>query len=419
MPHDSGDLGSPPLRVALLGNFGIGNLGNDASLDALIQLVRRADPDVSITVVCTNPDVVRTRFGVPAYATRSRRPQGRLSGTRLGALLELPGRLADVRQAFRVCGTVDALVAPGTGILDDFGSPKPTGWPLGLFVWMGAARLRRTRTALVSVGAGPLRHPVSRRFARWASSMADHRSFRDRGSRAFMMSIGLDVPADEVVPDIVFSLPSPEATRPPSARPLVAVPVMNYSGWQASAKSPAIAERNVETLTSFCLWLLGEGYAVRLVTADASDEPATDEVAARVRAAEPERADVWLTTAVAVDLPDLMCLLTDAVAVVATRYHSVVSGLICGKPTISLGYGAKNTDLMQTVGLGAFCQHVEHVDQELLRGQLTEAVADAPRLSRLVASRVEELRAQLEGEEQRLQASVLGSRRRVRARRRG
>jgi len=388
-----------PWRVGLLGGFGVGNLGNDASLDAVIRLIRRIDPDAAITCICPKPEVVSARFGIAAHTIRSPRPPGRLPRS---PITRLPQRFGDVTRALRIVGSLDALLVPGTGILDDYGGERPTGWPLTLAVWFGAARIRGARTALVSVGAGPLAHRASRRLARLVGRLADHRSFRDIGSREFMISAGLDVPADEVVPDIVFSTPSLESTEPRTDRPLVVVPVMKYRGWYAKQRSALISARHTSSLSEFCSWLLDDGYAVRLVTADEGDDPATDEVAQRIISMNPDLALQWLTKETADDLPALNRQLSDASAVVATRYHSVISALMCGKPTISIGYAAKNDQLMAEVGLGDYCQHIEQIDQALLRRQFKDLILNQRSLSLEVTARVAEFREQLSAEEERI-----------------
>ena len=52
----------------------------------------------------------------------------------------------------------------------------------------------------------------------------------------------------------------------------------------------------------------------------------------------------------------------DTDIIVASRFHNVVCALKLSKPTISIGYEAKNDDLMEHMGLGAFCQHIERFD---------------------------------------------------------
>jgi polysaccharide pyruvyl transferase WcaK-like protein len=393
-----------PWRVALLGGFGGGSVGNDASLDAMIRIVRRMEPNAVVTCLCPQPDEVARRFGIPAYAMRSQRPAGGLFASPIGRLLRAPYRFGDLARALRMARSFDALLVPGTGILDDYGGERPTGWPLTLAVWLTAARMRGVRTGIVSIGAGPLAHPASRCLARVACRSADYRSYRDAGSRNFMASIGVDVAADEIVPDLVFSMQSPASSGFRTAQPLVVIAVMRYLGWHQTRRSSSIEDRHVRVLSDFCGWLLRAGYAVRLVTADGHDHTATARVAQAISNADSEAARTRLTTAVADDLNGFLRLLADATAVVSSRYHGVIGALICGKPTISLGYAARNEELMTAVGLGAYSQYVEQVDEPLLRKQFVELMADRDRLSTEVASRVAEFRRRLAAEEERLAA---------------
>jgi polysaccharide pyruvyl transferase WcaK-like protein len=393
--------GSPRApNVLLLGGFGVGNLGNDASMQAAIQLVRRACPEAPITVVCPREDVVRSRYGVEAVGVRAPRPDARpRSG--LGRVLAVGHRLQDVRHAVRVTSGCDLLLVPGTGILDDYGSERPTGWPLTLLVWFAAARLHRARTALVSIGAGPLDHPVSRLLARWVVTLAHHRSFRDPGSLAFAARTGARVEERDQVPDIAFSLPSPPV-RAAASSSVVAVAVMRYRGWHVRQRTSGIGQRYVEDLADLCSWLLTEGHAVLLVTADEGDGAATQEVAEKVRSVCPELAAGRLSTATAATLTELTDVLCSVRAVVATRYHSVVAALLCGRPTVSLGYASKNDELMASVGLADYCQHAERIDQARLRDGLRRLLADEDRVARQVTDRVRDLRARLLEQELRL-----------------
>lgn len=391
--------GVRPLRVAVLGAFGVGNLGNDASLEAMIRIVTGLGPDVEVVCLCSKPDVISAGLGVRAESFRAPRSRRRFLRRVAGPL----GRVGDIARAFKWAGQIDVLIVPGTGILDDFGGEPPSGWPFTLALWIGATRLRGGRTALVSVGAGPLENAVSRRLARLIGRLANHLSVRDRGSRQFMADIGIDLASSEIVPDIVFMLPTPEAIDSRDGRPVVAVPVMKYHGWHAKQRTAAFGERQTRALGEFCCWLLDEGYAVRLITADAGDQPATDDVATTIRDARPEPAREWLDTDLARTYTELTYLLRDASVVVATRYHSVIGALACGKPTLSLGYAAKNDHLMRAVGLGDYCQSIDQIDHELLLRQFTALMAEEADVKGRLTSHVAEFRRQLADEVVRLQ----------------
>ena len=111
-----------PRRIALLGNFGSDNLGNEASLSALLNFTRRASPDAQITCICRDPNKARVKHAIETAPLRLHTPPGVLFRRLNRLLLGLPIATADlVSQPFARCGGDHAVIVPGTGMLDDFG----------------------------------------------------------------------------------------------------------------------------------------------------------------------------------------------------------------------------------------------------------------------------------------------------------
>src|SRR5215467_11077490 len=53
-------------RIGFYGNFGAGNLGNECTLQAVIEQTSRQLPDAQLLCFCTNPQDVRTRHHIKA-----------------------------------------------------------------------------------------------------------------------------------------------------------------------------------------------------------------------------------------------------------------------------------------------------------------------------------------------------------------
>ena len=58
--------GSPAPRVGFLGHLGAQNIGNDASLEAVLAYLRSAHPDVICDAMCPGPARVRAQYGIDA-----------------------------------------------------------------------------------------------------------------------------------------------------------------------------------------------------------------------------------------------------------------------------------------------------------------------------------------------------------------
>jgi len=364
-----------PKKIGLFGLFGCGNSGNDGSLEAMLMFLRRAMPDAELACICPWPDKIGWDFGIPAFGANS------CSSGKLVRLLDRllfggPHRLGNWIYTIRQVCKFDLLIIPGTGLLDDFGT-GPWFIPYMLFRWCLSARLCRSQIWFVSVGAGPIHHPMSRRLMKWAAAMAQHRSYRDTISKEFMESVGVDVRSDRVYPDLAFRLLNPKPSRLGGAPLTVALGVMSYRGWRSDLEPrDELSEAYLKKLTRFLNWLLDRGYHVRILTGDLSDQPAVDNLMMALtterRSIEPEK----LVAEPTPTLHDVMRQISLTDIVVATRFHNVVCALKLGKPTISVGYANKNDVLLADMGLAAFCQHIEELDVDLLIEQLTVLVAD-------------------------------------------
>jgi polysaccharide pyruvyl transferase WcaK-like protein len=371
-----------PKIIGLFGLFGTGNSGNDGSLEAMLRFLQQVRPDAEIICICSahpgaadrvarSLHVATTSLGVPP-------PENGLLRTLDRLLLTLPRRTASLVHAVRRARKLDALVVPGTGILDDFGG-GPFGMPLALLAWCLAARLSGTWIGFVSIGAGPIQNPISRWLMRSAVALADYRSYRDTVSKEFMQSIGFDARQDAVYPDIAFKLPAPATSRRPSQDGdlVVGVGVMTYWGWRNdAARGATIYQTYLAKLTSFVLWLLDRGHAVRILMGDTNDQRAVNDLLAIVAKARPALSDDRFVFEPMSSLHDLMRQIAETDVVVATRYHNVVCALKLGKPTVSIGYAEKNDVLMAERGLGGFCQHIERLSLDRLIEQFDQLIGE-------------------------------------------
>jgi polysaccharide pyruvyl transferase WcaK-like protein len=380
------------VKIALFGMFGVGNLGNEASLDAMLRAIRARTRAAELLLVCPEPVAAERVHGVRAVSTTAG------FANRVARRLWLVRDLPAWRHALRTLRGVDLLVVPGTGILDDFGT-GPRGLPYDLFRWCAAARVRGAAVAFVSVGAGPIHHRVSRFLMTAAVRLARHRSFRDPGSKAYMAACGCDTSRDAVVPDLVFGLPLPPgpAPRDADAPLLVGLNAMAYHGWSHDpARGAAVHAAYVDKLRQLALWLVAEGHRVRLFIGEDRDLEACRELHALVAPHVP--ADRFLPAQDAASLAELLAQFAATDLVVATRFHNLVAALMLGKPALSIGYAAKNDELMSDVGQAAYCQAVEELDLERFKAQFRELRAERQAAGRRVAERTRAYRDALEAQ---------------------
>jgi polysaccharide pyruvyl transferase WcaK-like protein len=374
-----------PLRVALFGGFGIGNFGNDASLEAVLAFLRAERPDVEISCICSNPREVAGTFGVETIPTVVR-PKGlwRKLDT---LLLRQPSAWTNWVRCLWTLRRFDVIVVPGTGVFDDF-RDTPLGWPSRLLRWSIAARLHGVRMVFLSVGAGPILSPISRMLMKWAAQLATHRSYRDADSLKYMADLGVDESRSVVLPDVAFLLPPPAQTMRASSETLtVGVGIMNYSGWR---KSAAVYEDYVVKHVAFIRWLEAQGHGIQILVGQDTDWITVREIETRL--GRP------LTILLEEEM-DSFHHVIDAVAaadlVVASRYHVQIAALQQGKPVISLSYGPKNDALLANAGLKGFSQDIHRIDLDLLKRHIETIAADRPHYAAIVHERVADMQQRL------------------------
>ena len=406
----SADATGRPLRVGLYGFFGMGNLGNEGSLKAFLTHLRSVDPDVQVMCFGTDAAQIEREHGIPGRQLMAFRavPGDRRMTTQARKAL---GRVWDVPRTVHMVGQVDVLVVPGTGVLESRLMATPWGLPYWMAVAFTACRLRGRPTALVSVGAEPATHSVTRLLLRRVLRSATHVTYRDQASREAARSIGEVGRPGTVAPDVAFHLPDPVgvAVRPGH----VVIGVMTY--WGAAddpGRGPAVVEAYERRMTEVVQRLLDAGRSVTLLVGDTADLELADRLERRVRDARPLVGDA-LAVSRATDLAGLMAEMAAAEVVVASRFHNVICALKARRPVVSLGYAGKNADLLERFGLTGYDQPIDAFDVERLLADVDGLTATQDEVTRGVDAALVEVERDVAEHLTAVSTAVLGSARRA------
>ena len=359
-------------KVGLFGLLGVGNSGNDASMETVLAYLRKAHPDAVVDALCSGPELVRGRYGIDATPLFwYHKFEKRKTGVQATALKILGKGIDSVRIASWV-RRHDAVIVPGAGALETTLPQRAWGFPYALLSLTASGRLFGTKVALVSVGADLINNRATRWVSNATARLAAYRSYRDDYSRDAMRQRGIDTSSDRVYPDLVFGIP----TQPyqPGDPKLVGVGVMAYYGGDDDRKqADQIHSRYIETITRFTHWLVDNGYRVRLFGGDSKfDSEIAEKVQADTRRYRPDLEPSQVTIAVVSTYQELIREMAPVGMVVATRYHNVMCALKLCKPTISLGYSRKFISLMADMGLDEFNQFADSVDVDRLIDQFTK-----------------------------------------------
>jgi polysaccharide pyruvyl transferase WcaK-like protein len=386
-------------RIAIMGHVGNGNLGDEAIIAAVIARLRARAPGVDLVAFTSNVPDTTERHGIPAFPIRLLGERDRGAEVQAGGEGLIAAAAARVRRVPRIkallrplvlfarsvvtvvreCGFdlrsyrrlrgVRLVVFAGSGQLND-DMDGPFGYPLTILRWCVLTRLRGAAVGVASIGAGPLESPLSRWFLRRALRLASYRSFRDPSSLALARRVGAPEP-NLLVRDLAFSHPglAADASAAPSA-PAKCVginPLPFYGGSYWMVQDRSVYDGYVAAHAELSLGLIRRGWRVVLFPTQLRADPDTiRDILQRLREVAPAEAGAVESATELTDVPDLLGLLATFDLVVATRYHGVLLALASAVPTVAVSYHPKTRDVMEHMGLAAWCLEVEGLTGSVL-----------------------------------------------------
>ena len=357
-------------RVLLFGHFGGDNFGNEATLLASLYHLRRLAPTAELTCICTRSDAAAAMYGIPAIPIRTPlvkrwNPSGSFTRAIRKLVFVIPHEIGEWLRSLRTLGGVDALIVPGSGILQDSATLLEWG-PYDMFRWSLAAKLRGCKLVFLSVGAGPLYTRAGRFLVKTALRVADYRSYRDESTRQYLKQIWLPAGTDPVYPDLAFSLPKsllPTGPNGGAHRPVVSLGLMIEPGRYGSEQPNAAAHQiYLEALAAFTRWLLAGEYDLRLVVGDVVDKHVIQEFTSLMQEQGISYEENRVIAEPAASTEEFLQQLAAADFVVATRFHNALLALLLKKPVLAISFHHKCTSLMSQMGLSKYCLDITRLD---------------------------------------------------------
>jgi polysaccharide pyruvyl transferase WcaK-like protein len=399
-----------PSKIAFYGLFGQQNWGNECTLQAIIYNVRRYLPQAELRCFCTDPDDTSRRYNIPAFPISNRYGKGypkqeQQHTNAVNRLLQkvfirIPMELISWVRAYKALHDIDMLVVPGTGLLTDFTS-NPLGIPYRLLKWSIIARLCRCKLLFVSVGAGPMDHPLTKWFIKMALSLADYRSYRDSYSKEFLESVGFKTNRDYLYPDLAFSLPSgifPECDSHSRQGKVIGLGVKDYYGKLGLPERGGQAKYAtfISKLAAFVTWLLENGYTVRLLIGDSLYDDKVKQDVLELLPTSVDNDNCHIINESISSVANVLSAVASADIVVSARFHNILLAIMLNKPVISLSYHDKFAALVSGVGLGEYCHDIDQLDVMALAQQIVQLEQRADDVRLRLKHKVEEYRRALD-----------------------
>ena len=337
-------------RFVFWGGYGGNNLGDEAILWAISQLLRRLEPEASQYVLI--PD------GVPADVEAQYRSWQieLIKGN-------MPGSLDILRTA--------RLVVGGGQMVDD----TTLGWPVGwssLFIAINASFAQKP--LVLCIGAEPLNRTFSRLLVHHIYGLAKVCTCRDDESTQVLRNAGIKPEKVWTTRDVVFSLDRrliPQYKKDKSTHPSLAL-VIGYD--------PNRVVDTISRYTKLIDALLEQGIEIELV---AHDLRADYDVRARDEIHAIYKDNSLVTAPVARSVDEVLTIYSRSDAVISGRMHPLILAALAGTLPIAFGGKAKVQSLIAMSGIPTIASQVPaqqaHQVKQLLeqRSDLLPPIAKA------------------------------------------
>lgn len=391
-------------RVGVFGHYGNNNLGDEAIIMAAIQNLRDRIPNIELKGFSMNPFDTRERHNIESFPVRfkknyfesekksdensnlnnrgsqssnlrryikellpSRVKKSQATSGFVNLISNLGSEVRFIRKARNILKDMDALVVCGSGQLVDK-HLDPWGYPYTLLKWSLLAKSTDTRIFFVSMGAGPVSHPLSYWMLKKTLTRADYLSFRDHASKKLIEDHIPDLNG-QVYPDIAHSLKTTSDNssyfsdgKKVAINPMPVFDNRYWLGYKRDRYTTYI-ERLAELVKS--ILDKGEGFSINLYNNHTSDLQAIDDLSERLKKIpDMDMGKVNVTRNETVQ--DLINTISEADIIVATRFHSTVLPIHLGKPVLGICYHHKSKELLDNAGLGDYSVDVANFSSEEL-----------------------------------------------------
>jgi polysaccharide pyruvyl transferase WcaK-like protein len=391
-----------PRQIVFFGNFGTKNLGNECTLDSIVQAALKRVPDARLLCLCPVPADTAARHHITAFASISAPPSDVDGFARLGRrIFRIPIETLHWLKGIRLMAGSEMLIVPGTGLISDH-LTGPMGWPYDTFKWSAIAKLCGVKVLFVNVGVGPINHPLSKWFIKTSLRIADYRSYRDIASKQYLDSIGFFTDRDRVCPDLAFGLPQDmfsEQLPGGRDRRVVGVGLKDYHGPEGSADQPDAKAYHdyLGTMAAFVQWLCKHNYTVRVLIGDVTYDSrvALDFVDLLVRNGI-SLDEGCVISEPALTVEQLLAQLATTDLVISPRFHNLVLALMHKKPVLALSSHPKLDSLMVGLSLAEYCVPLQNLSVDILIERFLRLEKNAEELEPYIGRKAESFREELD-----------------------
>jgi polysaccharide pyruvyl transferase WcaK-like protein len=367
---------SGPRRTLSIGWFGEGNLGDEAMLEGLLAVLRRALGEIDATVMSGNPARTAAVHGVRTIPRQA--PER--SGFRNVTLLREVAR-ADLV----TLGGGDLIREQADGVVP----------ALNWLARIRTALALRRPVALIGVSVGDLEAPRVRRAVSDYLRRIPLIAARDSASAAALTELG----AEDVwtIGDLALESWTPDVVRPQRSAGPVRIGVATREILGRGRSVPADADEHLRRELAIALDELVTTLDARVElipcrTRGPQPRPDDDARAGEALAAVARTGATWTRHQSPSSAAEFGAIARELDLVIAVRLHGAVLSAAAGRPLLGISYDRKVSGFLEDLGLSSQCLRLDCTADEVVDAA-RRTLADTTMVRR-VQDGVASLRAQ-------------------------
>lgn len=163
-------------KIVLSGYYGFDNIGDEAVLYSILELLKKEINNVEITVLSNNPEKTSTTYGVKSV------------------------NRWDMKSVAKVIKESDLLISGGGSLLQDVTSSKTIPYYLAI---VKIAQFYKRKVVFYSQGIGPVSKGFNKWLIKYVVNKVDGIFVREPGSKRLLEDIGIRKPIEVAIDPVI------------------------------------------------------------------------------------------------------------------------------------------------------------------------------------------------------------------------
>ena len=310
-------------KVVISGYYGFNNIGDEAILYTMIDMLKAEIPNISITVLSNNPQETEKTYKVKAISRW------------------------DIRSIVKHIKECDMLISGGGSLLQDVTSWKTIPYYLGI---IKIGLFYRKKVVFYSQGIGPVNRWWNRWLIKKVASKVDQIFVRESMSGKLLEEIGVNAPISIAI-DPVFGIGLKEDTNKE-----VKEKVSRNKKVGVYLRPWKYDKIMIESVCHSLKYLIEEDYDIYLLSMQHKpDVEVAKQVAKKLNHPKVYLVEEPLT------VDETLAYTAQFDFILSMRLHSAIMAVAVGTPIIALSYDPKVENVMNEMGLKHAIK-VEHLN---------------------------------------------------------